>query len=563
MPQSVLSARRVLEALAPHVPDRDAIVARLFDSKAELAGWKEDALTVEATADRLDLLSEGGLGFALAGLFDRAHGLAPMPTSDEPAAVFRVDPSVDPIRPAIAGVVVRAPHGHALDEGLLAEAIRVQELLHATLGLDRRAASLGIYPLGHLNWPIRYGLEPLDAVRFVPLDGTDPIDARGFFSAHAMAARYGSLGRVGDACLTLRDSTARVLSLPPVLNSRDAGKARAGERGILIESTGTRPARVRESAALLSLPFVARGWSLAPVRTEGFGGPDSGERIVRPRALPLSSRTVAAVVGRELTPEDVERALARVRLSAERTADGWAVSVPPWRPDLRAEVDLVEEVVLGRGLRTEESTLPPSATRGRRRPERRFRDRVRERLLGLGFVPLHTTVLVSEAMVRRFGREDSAIALANPVSESFARVRDELLLSLAASLERNVRSGYPQRLSEVGAVVVRDPKAESGGATRHRAAALAAHDGAGFADAAALVDYLLRAFGAMGVREPVAISGTIPGRAARVRVAGETVAELGELHPSVLTELRVPVPAAWAELDLDALWPLVRTETGL
>jgi phenylalanyl-tRNA synthetase beta chain len=112
-------------------------------------------------------------------------------------------------------------------------------------------------------------------------------------------------------------------------------------------------------------------------------------------------------------------------------------------------------------------------------------------------------------------------------------------------------------------VVVRDPRAEGGGATRHRAAGLVARDTAGFSDAASLVDYVLRAFGAMGVREPAELPGTIPGRSARVRVAGETVAELGEIRPEVLVALRVPVPVAWAEVDLDALWPLVRRSEDL
>jgi phenylalanyl-tRNA synthetase beta subunit len=85
-----------------------------------------------------------------------------------------------------------------------------------------------------------------------------------------------------------------------------------------------------------------------------------------------------------------------------------------------------------------------------------------------------------------------------------------------------------------------------------------ASEDAGFADVAALSDYLLSAFDARGVREPVDLPGTIPGRAARLRVAGETVAEMGELHPGVLSAIGVPVPVAWAEVDLSALWPLVR-----
>jgi phenylalanyl-tRNA synthetase beta subunit len=60
-----------------------------------------------------------------------------------------------------------------------------------------------------------------------------------------------------------------------------------------------------------------------------------------------------------------------------------------------------------------------------------------------------------------------------------------------------------------------------------------------------------------GVREPTEVPGVTSGRAARVRVAGDVVAELGEVAPALLAELGVPVPVAWAEVDLTALWVLV------
>jgi phenylalanyl-tRNA synthetase beta subunit len=91
-----------------------------------------------------------------------------------------------------------------------------------------------------------------------------------------------------------------------------------------------------------------------------------------------------------------------------------------------------------------------------------------------------------------------------------------------------------------------------------------ASDTAGFADAAALVDYLLRSVDVLAVREPAEIPGTVPGRVARARLAGETVAEMGEIHPALLADLGVPVPVAWAEVDLTALFPLLgRRDTDL
>ncbi len=560
MPQSVLSLERV-QSLLPAPLSESHLEAILYQSKAELSGRAGDALTIDVTPDRLDLLSEGGLGLFLQGMTDAALGCPPIPeTATGRVLAIDVDPSVASVRPAIGGVVVTAPRDEGLDAGTLGEAIRFQELLHATVGVDRRAASLGVYPIDRLESPIRYSLERVDAVQFVPLDGGEEVSASRFFESHPMARRYGSLGRVGDRCLTLRDAQGTILSVPPILNSRTGGQAQVGDRALLLESTGTRERRVTESLGMLLLVFAAQGWAVTPVPVKTIAQTDEGRAIVTPRSLHLSRVGVERAAGARFSAPEVEHYLGQSRLTGHPQGDGWRVAVPPWRPDILAEIDLVEEVVIARGVRPEEGVLPPSSTRGRRREETRFRRRFAAELLGLGYSPLHTTVLVAESTVLLLGRTE-AIALTNPVSENLGRLRDALQISLTEVLAGNLRNGYPQRFGEVGPVIRRDVEAETGARTQYHLGAFLASETAGFADAAALVDYWLRSIDVSSVREPVELPGTIPGRAARVRVAGDVVAEVGEIHPRVLAEIHVPVPVAWAELDLSVIWPLVRRRT--
>jgi len=558
VPTATLSRARVA-ALLPSALPPEQWEELLFASKAEIESSDGDDLTLSSTPDRLDLLSEGGLGLYLQGATGAAVGLphlAAGPTA-ESIAPIEVDDSVDPLRPAIGAVIVRSHGPSGLDAGLLAEAIRFQELIHATIGRDRRAASLGIYPLDRITLPVRYALDPIASVRFVPLDGTDEVAGARFFAEHPMAAKYGALGRAGDRCLVLRDARGELLSLPPVLNGRSVGEARLGDRELLLESTGTRERTVREALGLLLVPFVAQRWSVAPVPLRRARGPvEDGRSLIAPRQIDLSAELVRAVSGVAVPSGEVEHRLARARLGVRARSGGWTVEVPPWRPDVTAPIDVVEDVVLSGGVRPEDGVVPPSRTRGRRLETVETRRRVATWLLGLGYVAPNTPVLVSEATVARVGGP-GPIHLTNPVSAEYAFVRDRLLLSHLDVLARNTRHGYPQRFAEVGPVVVRAPDAEAGASTRYHAGAILASDAAGFADAAALIDYLLRALDLGSVREPAEIPGTIPGRAARVRIAGEPVAEIGELHPRILADLGVPVPVAWAELDLAAIAPLL------
>jgi phenylalanyl-tRNA synthetase beta chain len=557
MPRATLPRARLLQALGRELTD-EQLHDLLWPTKAEFGGSSDGSVTIETTADRLDLLTETGLGVALAPKLGGAHGAVPIRPGawSGPPPAFEVDASVDPIRPAIAGVVVQSPEDRPLDAGLLDEAIRFQELLHATYGANRKRSSIGIYPTDRFQFPVRYRLRATHELRFTPLDGTRPVGGREFLASHPLAGRYGPLGSAGDQTLVLTDANGVVLSVPPILNSREAGEARPGDRSLLLESTGTTVARVRETIGLLSLVFVANGWTVLPVPIRG-SGEDDGTTVVAARRVDLSLATLDALSGRTYTVPEAEHLLAESRLNARPIPGGFAVDVPPWRPDILTEVDVAEDVVLARGVRAEDGIVPPSPTRGRRRRETVFRRQVAELLLGLGHAELYTPVLVGrdvDALLAPSG----AIEVANPVSELFSHVRSRLLPSLLTSLSHNVRHAYPQRTFEVGPVVVPDPSSETGGRTTYRAGVLFAGERAGFADGAALLDYLTGTFAAVGVREPVEIPGTIAGRAARLRLAGEAVGEVGELHPAVLAALRVPVPVVWAELDLSALWPLVR-----
>jgi phenylalanyl-tRNA synthetase beta chain len=557
MPQSTLQRARVLDRL-PHPLSDAALEDVLFASKAELEAHDAQTLTISVTPDRLDLLSEGGLGLYLEGATESGKGLVrpKVVEGPGPAPVVHVEESVRSIRPVISALLVTAPDETGLDEGTLAEAVRFQEIIHATVGRDRKAASLGIYPYERLSPPFRYALDPMSGVRFVPLDASEETSADAFFRDHPMAHTYGAWGRVRESCLTLRDARGTILSLPPILNSRTGGEARAGDRRLLLESTGTRERPVHESLGLLFLVFASRGWSVTPVAIEGGPMPSDGRAVYSTRPLDLPVETVRELSGMAYAAGEVEARLARLRLGAHAHAGGWRVDVPPWRPDLQSAVDLAEDVILAQAIRPEDGILPPSYGRGRRRRATTFRRRFSALLLGLGYSVPFTTVLVGDATVRRVGGP-TPIRLANPPSAEWSFVRDRLLLSHLEVLGQNTRHPYPQRFAEVAPVVVADPSAEPGAQTRYHAGAMIASDAAGFADSAALVDYLLRALDVIAVREPVDLPACVPGRAARARVAGESIAEMGEIHPDVLSELGVPVPAAWAEVDLTALYPLV------
>ena len=285
--------------------------------------------------------------------------------------------------------------------------------------------------------------------------------------------------------------------------------------------------------------------------------PDAGRSRGRRVPAARASARDARCARRSILDDAGRRAPPRTMPpGAHPVPGGFSVEVPPWRPDLLTGVDVAEDVVLARGVRSEDGVVPPSGTRGRRRAETVFRRTRRGAPLGPRVTPNSTP---------RSSSGTPSMASSPPRRRSDWGIRPP-------TSSRSSGTGSPVPPDEPGAqrappVPPADVPGRPGGRSGpgvgdrwpydDRARAACACERAGFADGAALLDYLTGALGTTGSGSR-GIPGTIRGRAARLRLAGEVIGEVGEVHPAVLTELRVPVPVVWAELDLSALWPLVR-----
>lgn len=560
MPQAKLSTK-TLGALTSLPADRTEMEDLLFRTKLELVSTTEEQTTVEVTHDRLDLMSESGVAGLIHGLrtgkrlMDYDCQFDPLPGME-----IRVSQSVKEMRGAIAAAVVKAPGGTTMDEGLLGELIAFQELLHATLGSDRRRASIGLYPLRLLKPPFVFSTENPKEVRFTPLktEGFQKgeVDGEIFLKSHPMARKYGHLGASPTRMLTLRDSAGNLLSAPPILNSSGHGEISSQDSEVLIESTGTSMQTARHMVGYMLLPFAMRRWMVSPVSTHEAGSRDEGVTVVRSRDVAISPSYASSLLGRDIPGPEAMAALTSSGFKVREGRDQLTVEVPPWRPDILGEVDLVEDVAIAIGLKAFEPISGKDLTHGHRSAVSRFNSRFLEVMIGMGYQEMHTPVLLPTALSRKLGDMGSEISLVNPISDEFAVVRPSLLPGLAIALSANTGERYPQHLFEISDVVRKDSQSESGTATYTHLGAVDAGEGAGLSRSLSLGERVLRAAGMVSVREATSAPGSISGRVAAFKFAGEVVAKAGELHPELLSDLKIQEPVGWLEVDLSMLWKL-------
>jgi phenylalanyl-tRNA synthetase beta chain len=170
--------------------------------------------------------------------------------------------------------------------------------------------------------------------------------------------------------------------------------------------------------------------------------------------IELTRKEFLRVMGAEVPNADIEEILSGLGFAPEpsKAAGGWICRRPSWRGDVTREIDLIEEVARLYGIDKFPPRLPAAKLPSARLAYAEAEDRIRERLIGLGYQEIITIPIVEESRDAAF-RENTArpARIANPLSEDASLLRSTGAVTMTASLEWNLNHGQRDvRLFEFG-----------------------------------------------------------------------------------------------------------------
>lgn len=183
---------------------------------------------------------------------------------------------------------------------------------------------------------------------------------------------------------------------------------------------------------------------------------DAYPKPAPPWNVTLRPDRITRVLGVSVPARDVVRILSGLGLKTE-DGDPIRVTVPTFRPDLKEEIDLIEEVVRHYGYDRikpkldSRVVLDPYVER-----ELEFTESLRDFLSGVGFSEILTTSMVPENAVRILSETRPPLSVQNPLSPETAFMRTSLIAGLldAVRWNRN-RSQSDLRLFEIGRIFMR------------------------------------------------------------------------------------------------------------
>ncbi len=262
-----------------------------------------------------------------------------------------------------------------------------------------------------------------------------------------------------------------------------------------------------------------------------------------------------------------------------RSKQRLAVTVPPWRPDVSIEDDLVEEVLRIYGYDRLPSRLPPGRRAGGHlEPLRVVEERLSDGAVAAGlletmsapFVDRQTDEGAYSAWLAAAGSAPEPVSLANPLDATRRDLRATLLPGLLDAVARNVHRGQRDvALFEVGRVFDRsgDPEEPASFESRRFACALAGEarphwsaSGAAarvdFFDVKGLAERLLSPWLDAGTFawEPFSCEAFATGAAAFVESAdGKTLGVVGLVSSSEREKRKLTEDVFAVELRVDAI----------
>src|SRR3989338_3267725 len=155
-------------------------------------------------------------------------------------------------------------------------------------------------------------------------------------------------------------------------------------------------------------------------------------------------------IGCKIKSEEIVEALKRLGILVGKKRGSVVVIPPPYRTDILHSVDLWEDVLIGFGLENVPRRIPVLDTRGIELPMQIKVNALRNLGIGSGFTEINTPVLGSEA----FFQKPNSLRISNPVSGAYTVIRSRLLPNILEFLAKNTHHEYPQKIFEVGRVVV-------------------------------------------------------------------------------------------------------------
>jgi phenylalanyl-tRNA synthetase beta chain len=522
----------------------------LFLIKAEVEKVDGNILEIEVNPDRQDMLSTEGIARAARSFLGIDTGLKKYHVRKSGKQVI-VKAGLTKIRPFICCSILK---GVRTDDELIKEYMHLQDALTSTHGRNRNKASIGLYVYDMLEFPVVYGPQKPEMIKFTPLGYQTEMNGPDIMVKHEKGVEFGPIIQSHKKWPLLYDSKGQVLSLPPIINSNDLGRMTTDTKNIFVEVTGTHLLTVHQALNIITASLAERGAQIESVTVVYPDGTKEETPDFTPEHWTINIEEVNNVLGLGLDGEKIVKSLERMGYGAS-VGKGRLVQVqiPRYRMDILHPVDIMEDIAIGFGFDRIQPAMPQTMTTGRVSQVTRLKNKVRDLMVGMEYLEVMNYIMTSpESLGAKMGRNRPIVSTSNPKSRNYSVLRNSLLPILLDFVSQNKHSDYPQRIFEVGDVVIPNESRETCVDQLPSVCGLITDIKVNVTEIMTEIGFLLRNLGHDHhfKFDPLNCSDYIPGRSASIQIRGKVCGYFGEIAPEILSNFGLANPVVAFEILL-------------
>lgn len=556
MPSVKLDKKTVLDLLGKKVDDK------VLEERLPLLGTDLDEVTseeidIEIFPNRPDMLSEQGLARAFSTFQGFTKGLKKY-SSKKSNYKMIIEESVKNVRPYTACAVVK---GLKFDDSKIKQVIQIQEKLHVTFGRRRKKAAIGIYPMEAIKMPITFRADKPENIKFHPLEARGEMTGKEILLDHPTGKEYGHLLEGLKMYPYFIDANNEILSMPPVINSEKTGRINKNTKDVFIECSGFDKKILSKCLNFIVTALADMGGEIYSIEVDNR---HEKTKYTLPNLEPEEMNVRLDYVNKRLGLELKEKDL---KENLEKMGFGYKLGkalIPCYRADIIHEIDLIEDIAIAYGYDNFDPVIPKVATIGEEAPLEKFKQKLREVLIGFGLYETKSYNITSSNDQTEMMRVPNmpVVKLANSLTIDFDCLRSWVTPSMMGVLRENKRHEYPQSYFDLGDVFKKtdDKKSETGVLESCRLSVVICDKNSDFTSIKQILDAIFNAIGSKYTIKNTKHESFIPGRVGRVSYDGKDIAYVGEIHPEVLNNFEIEMPVSALELNISELFELVRNQ---
>ena len=273
-----------------------------------------------------------------------------------------------------------------------------------------------------------------------------------------------------DNMCVISDKTG-ALGLGGIIGGTRSGTEFA-TKNILLESAYFYPSSVRKTANILDIDTDAKyrfergidpnsikeGLELATeLIVKICGGEASkfsivGKSNVKNRSIEIDHNKFKKIIGISISSNETKKILNSLGFKTKVSKKNFKVEIPSWRPDVKQDIDIIEELIRIKGF-DKISLIHPE--RKRSKETLNFRQKLfhlsQRAVASKGYLEAVTWSFTDSRVDKQFSQGKKEIEITNPISSDLNVLRRSIFSNLIIYLKKNQDRGYPDlSLFEIG-----------------------------------------------------------------------------------------------------------------